>query len=372
MQEQSIRIDSIRRPDTDQQDCGRGHACQFCPQQTSCSLDKAQHEATLLRNRLASIGQIVLVMANKGGVGKSTVTANLAAALAARGHRVGVADADIHGPNQSRFFGFVGERVRLAKAGLGVCAYESPRLKHAIRVASLAFLMQTDDTPIVWRDAYKHDFIHHLIGSFAWGPLDFLIVDMPPGTGNELITLTDLLEGQSTAAVLVTTPQDVALMDSLKALTFCHERGLPLLGVVENMAGITCPHCDHEFHLFPRQGLVQHLDQAGLQPLAQIPLDPHIAMSSDQGDPDVLQRPHGHIAKVFESLVQACVHHAQKSFAETAAASLTHAIGHQLASADFDDQLENLPEAQRDAVLEALEALHGSAPGQAEHTKRKT
>src|SRR5690606_30347118 len=200
------------------EDCGRGHACQFCPQEQTCRLDKGHHEKHLLEARLAQIGQIIMVMANKGGVGKSTLSANLAAGLAARGYRVGVADADIHGPNQSRFFGFVGERVRLAHNGLTPPAFSAPALEHPIRVGSLAFMMETDDTPIVWRDAYKHDFMHQLIGSFDWGALDFLVIDMPPGTGNELITLSDLLEGHDVAVLLATTPQEVALMDSLKAI----------------------------------------------------------------------------------------------------------------------------------------------------------
>src|SRR5690554_1128909 len=273
--------------------CGRGHACQFCPEEPGCQLEKGHHEKELLESRLAQIGQIIMVMANKGGVGKSTVSANLAAGLAARGYRVGVADADIHGPNQSRFFGFVGQHVKLSPQGLGVCAFEEPSLAHPIKLGSLALLMERDDTPIVWRDAYKHDFMHHLIGSFNWGDLDYLVVDMPPGTGNELITLSDMLEGSSTSAMLVTTPQEVALMDSLKAIRFCQDRGLPILGIIENMSGIMCPHCHGEFHLFPRTGLAQRLDEAGVSALARIPLDPHLAQGSDDGMPDVLKRPDG-------------------------------------------------------------------------------
>src|SRR5690554_2310750 len=273
------------------EDCGRGHACQFCPEEEQCQLDKGQHEKRLIESRLAQVGQIIMVMANKGGVGKSTVSANIAAGLAAQGYRVGVADADIHGPNQSRFFGFVGERVRISPRGLSPLAFTAPGLKQPIQVGSLAFMMESDDTPIVWRDSYKHDFMHHLIGSFDWGELDFLIIDMPPGTGNELITLSDLLEGQNVAAVLVTTPQEVALMDSLKAVRFCQERGMPLLGVVENMAGVSCPHCGNEFHLFPREHLAAALAEAGTNSLAQIPFSPALASGSDSGQPLLLQQP---------------------------------------------------------------------------------
>ena len=285
-----------KRVASDQPDCGLGHSCQFCPRQSECTLDKPRHEKLLIEGRLDRIDQIVMVMANKGGVGKSTMSANLAAGLAARGYRVGVADADVHGPNESRFFGFVGAHVRLGKQGLPTCDFKADALKHPIKVGSLAFLMESDDTPIVWRDAYKHDFMHHLIGSFDWGELDFLILDMPPGTGNELITLTDMLEGTNLSALLATTSQDVALMDSLKAVRFCQERGLPMLGVIENMAAATCPHCHGSFQLFPREHLEAQLDRVGVPVIAKVPLDPHLALGSDRGLPEVLARPDGPVA----------------------------------------------------------------------------
>ncbi|WP_368484660.1 P-loop NTPase, partial [Salipiger sp. HF18] len=190
-------------------DCGLGHACQFCPKESSCTLDKPYHNKVLIERRLQEIDQIIVVLANKGGVGKSTVSANLAAGLARNGFRVGVADADIHGPNQSRFFGFSGAKIRTTKAGLQTHGFVADGNAHPVEVGSLAFMLEDDTTPIVWRDAYKHDFIHHLIGSFDWGSLDFLVVDMPPGTGNELITLCDMLEGSNVSAVLVTSPQAV-------------------------------------------------------------------------------------------------------------------------------------------------------------------
>lgn len=358
MQIKQIKVEDIRRqPPADQPDCGLGHACQFCPRDPDCNLDKPRHEKLLIESRLEHIDQIILVMANKGGVGKSTVSANLAASLAARGHRVGVADADIHGPNQSRFFGFVGHHVRLSKGGLDVCDFHEPLLKHPIKVGSLAFLMQRDDTPIVWRDAYKHDFMHHLIGSFNWGPLDYLIVDMPPGTGNELITLSDMLEGSDTAALLVTTPQEVALMDSLKAVRFCQERGMPLLGVVENMSGVTCPHCHGEFHLFPRSALAGKLADAGVESLARLPLDPVLAQGSDDGMPDVLARPNGPVAQALAPAVDACIRHAQEQTLQTAAHTLHGALATNLSDPDLEASLQDIPDDQRERVRQALQDL---------------
>jgi len=350
---QYIKPDQIKHQ-FGEPDCGLGHSCQFCPQEEGCTLDKPRHEKLLIESRLAHIDQIVLVMANKGGVGKSTVSANLAAGLAGRGYRVGVADADIHGPNQSRFFGFVGAHVRVSKQGLDVCAFKEPSLAHPVKVGSLAFLMESDDTPIVWRDAYKHDFVHHLIGSFDWGELDYLIVDMPPGTGNELITLADMLESANTSALLVTTPQEVALMDSLKALRFCQERKMPVLGVVENMSGITCPHCSGEFHLFPRDGLARKLDEAGVESLAQIPLDPDLARGSDEGVPDILKRPQGPVAEAFGPVIDACVNYGREHFVGTAAGSINEALEHHLTSPLFDESLQGFSVGQRDTMRQAL------------------
>jgi ATP-binding protein involved in chromosome partitioning len=344
------------------EDCGRGHACQFCPEEPSCRLEKGHHEKQLLETRLGQIVQIVMVMANKGGVGKSTVSANLAAGLAARGYRVGVADADIHGPNQSRFFGFVGERVRLGQHGLTPREFTAPALDHPVKVGSLAFMMESDDAPIVWRDAYKHDFMHHLMGSFDWGPLDFLVIDMPPGTGNELITLADLLEGQDVAALLATTPQEVALMDSLKAVRFCQEQGLPLLGVVENMAGVTCPHCGGDFHLFPRAHLAEALAEAGVSSLAQIPLSPALASGSDAGRPIMIDAPESPEARAFLPAVEACIAQARESFTAAAASSLQAMHQEAQASPELEEALAAVPPEQRDALRVELAELLGSAP----------
>ncbi|PSF12217.1 chromosome partitioning protein ParA [Marinobacter fuscus] len=341
------------------EDCNRGHACQFCPREGECQLDKAFHEKSLLEKRLADIGQVVLVMANKGGVGKSTVTANLAIAMSQKGFRVGVADADIHGPNQSRLFNLVGRKVKLGANGLEAPGCFGGALPEPVKVASLAFLMQSDDTPIVWRDAYKHDFIHHLIGSFDWGPLDFLFVDMPPGTGNELITLADLLEGHPTAGVLTTTPQDIALMDSLKAFRFCEERQLPLIGVIENMAGVTCPNCATEFHLFPNAPLEKVLQELDLPSIAKIPFSPALAVASDSGQPVALEAPESREARAFAEAAGACLAYARAAQLEAGKQELNH-----LAEASVADMLANpglLPEQFRngpeaDALNELLKA----------------
>ena len=313
-------------------DCGRGHSCQFCPEEEQCTLDKSQHEKRLVESRLADIGQIIMVMANKGGVGKSTVSANLAVGLAAEGYRVGVADADIHGPNQSRFFGFVGERIRLSKQGLPPKAFTHPDLAHPLQV-----------------------------GSFDWGPLDFLVIDMPPGTGNELITLADMLEGHDVAALLATTPQEVALMDSIKAVRFCQERQLPMIGVVENMAGVTCPHCTEHFHVFPRAHLAEALAAADVQSVAQIPLSLALSTASDSGVPVILTEPNGPEAQAFAPMVQACIEHAQTVFAEAAKHSLRHMTQAQLPESELEQALSQVPVEEQEALRQQLQALLGGS-----------
>ena len=286
-------------------DCGLGHACSFCPQEPTCTLDKPKHNKRLTERRLDQIGHVIMVLANKGGVGKSTVAANLAAALAGEGFRVGLGDADVHGPNAAKFFGSQGHRVRVRENGIGPNIYR--HRDNVVKVGSLAYFLRDDDAPVVWRDAYKFDFVHHLVGSFDWGALDFWVIDMPPGTGNELITMCDILEGSNLNAVLVTTPQSVALLDSMKAARFCKERGVPILGVVKNMAGMVCPHCDGAIEIFPTADFDAALAGAGLDVLAEIPLSPALAIGSDAGQPIVDQAPNSVEAKAFRNLARRCI-----------------------------------------------------------------
>ncbi len=325
-------------------DCGLGHACQFCPKEDTCTLDKPYHNKVLIENRLEEIDQIIVVLANKGGVGKSTVSANLAAGLAREGFRVGVADADVHGPNQSRFFGFAGANIRNSEAGLETHGFQGEGCAHPVEVGSLAFMQADDTNPIVWRDAYKHDFIHHLIGSFDWGSLDFLVVDMPPGTGNELITLCDMLEGSNVSALLVTSPQAVAQMDSLKAGRFCNERGLPVVGAAVNMAGVQCPNCNEEFHLFPDAGVTEALAALNIDKIAEIPLAPEIALGSDSGQPVVVSQPDSVVAKAFAPMVAAIAELGRQGFNSAVAASMQGVFAENLSDADMQAALAELPE----------------------------
>ena len=343
-------------------DCSLGHACQFCPEEAICPLDKPHHDKRLIEARLEEIDQIIVVLANKGGVGKSTVSANLAAGLAKRGFRVGVADADIHGPNQSRFFGFAGARTRTTYNGLRTKKFQAEGTDHDVKIGSLAFMLEEDTTPVVWRDAYKHDFIHHLIGSFNWGSLDYLIVDMPPGTGNELITLCDMLEGANVSVVLVTTPQAVAQMDSLKAGRFCKERGLPMVGAVANMAGVVCPHCQGKFQLFPDADLNAALDRLGIANVATIPLAPELAMASDRGEPVVIAQPDSAVATAFDPLIEAVARTGRVDFNAAVGRTLEQVFQENLEDSELQDALAALPAgAQEEMGAEIADLLNQEA-----------
>ncbi len=286
------------------EDCGRDHACSFCPIEAECNLDQGRHNKEQSQRRLGKINWVIPVMANKGGVGKSTVSANLAAALAGLGYAVGLADADIHGPNAPRLFGLHEENSRLSKRGLQTPEYAIDG-RGTLKLGSLGLLMEDQETPVVWRDAFKHDYIHHLLGSFDWGVLDFLIVDMPPGTGNELITLADALEGRNTSAVLVSSADAIALQDSLKAARYCQDSSLPILGLVENHAGVVCPRCGGEFEMFPRAPEADRFMEMNIDTLARIPFTPDIGAAAATGTPAATQ-PESVLYPLFQSLAQAC------------------------------------------------------------------
>ncbi|HYF93840.1 MAG TPA: Mrp/NBP35 family ATP-binding protein [Symbiobacteriaceae bacterium] len=247
--------------------CEQRRPCGLCPQAEACAHDQERHTLWLLDHRLAAIHRRILVLSNKGGVGKSTVTANLAAILAGRGLRVGLLDADLSGPSQPHLFGVSGARMRSAEDGL-LPVEPAPGLK---LVSSAFFLAETDDA-VMWRDSYKFQFLLSLLADTTWGELDLLLIDMPPGTGGELIGLSQLL-GRVDGAIVVTTPQQLAVMDSRRAITACREAEVPVLGLVENMSGQHCPHCRGYSEPFETGGGEVAARSLGVPFLGRIPLD---------------------------------------------------------------------------------------------------
>ncbi len=241
---------------------------------------------------------MVAVASGKGGVGKSTVAGNLAIALRQLGYTVGLLDCDIYGPSQQMMMGidekpFLNEEEKIV-----------PIEKYGVRVMSIGFLMDAD-TPVIWRGPMIYKAIEQFLGDVAWGTQDFLIVDLPPGTGDAQLTLTQKVA--LSGAVIVTTPQDVALIDARKGLAMFQKVNVPLIGIIENMSGFECPKCGHVEPIFKTGGGEKTALQLGVPFLGRIPLDPRIALSGDAGMPIVAAEPDCASTKAFLELGKAVV-----------------------------------------------------------------
>ncbi len=245
---------------------------------------------------LPEVGNVIAVASGKGGVGKSTIAANLALALAAQGARVGLLDADIYGPSQPRMMGLAGQRPTTSDGK----TLEPPR-GHGIPVMSIGFLIDADQ-PMAWRGPMVTQALAQMLSDTHWGPLDYLVVDMPPGTGDIQLTLTQRVP--VSGAVIVTTPQEIALLDARKGLQMFRKVGVPVLGIVENMGLHRCPACGHESHVFDSGGgaeLAQHY-QTTL--LGQLPLDGRIREQADSGRPTVVAEPASPVAAAFHGIAR--------------------------------------------------------------------
>ena len=283
-------------------ECRLLHTCEMCEfnNETDCKADKNEHNRWLVNKRMNEIKHKLIVGSNKGGVGKSTVTTNLAIALQESGYSVGLADADLHGPNIPKLL--QAENVRLKSTDVGIDPYET---SNGLKVASLGFLIEDPNMHIAWRDAVKYDFIIELLGNINWGPLDYLLFDLPPGTGNEQITIIDFI-GEVDGAVVVTTPQDLAILDARKMISFSRDSNVPIVGVIENMSTMSCPHCEKDIDVFKKGGGKNLAEELVLPYLGSIPLDGEIVANSDNGQPVVLSCPDSVAAKAFMKLAENC------------------------------------------------------------------
>ena len=283
-------------------ECRLLHTCEMCEfnNETDCKADKNEHNRWLVNKRMNEIKHKLIVGSNKGGVGKSTVTTNLAIALQESGYSVGLADADLHGPNIPKLL--QAENVRLKSTDVGIDPYET---SNGLKVASLGFLIEDPNMHIAWRDAVKYDFIIELLGNINWGPLDYLLFDLPPGTGNEQITIIDFI-GEVDGAVVVTTPQDLAILDARKMISFSRDSNVPIVGVIENMSTMSCPHCEKDIDVFKKGGGQKLAEELVLPYLGSIPLDGDIVANSDSGQPVVLSRPDSVASKAFMALAENC------------------------------------------------------------------
>ena len=245
----------------------------------TCNVAQEQHqseEEKALCRTLAQIRHKILVMSGKGGVGKSSVAVALALALARTGHKVGLMDVDIHGPNVIRMLGLK-EPFDLASAQFQM----PPEIFHNLKVISIEAVMRNREIAVIWRGPLKHQLIRQFLTEVQWGFLDYLIIDAPPGTGDEPMSVAQTIP--EAKAIIVTTPQEISLADVRKSINFCQKINLEILGLVENMSGYHCPHCGKDLPLFRSGGGEKTAQAFNIPFLGSLPFDPHVVEAADQG-----------------------------------------------------------------------------------------
>ena len=251
-------------------------------------MDQTIHKLTddnpEITKTLQKIKHTIVVMSGKGGVWKSTVAVNLAYDLSMRGVNVGLMDVDLHGPSTLKMLDIEKGVVKGDKEGI-FPAEVNPHLK----VMSMGFFLSSEDTPVIWRGPVKMGAIRQFLEEVHWGELDYLIIDMPPGTGDEPLSIAQLIP-DITGTVIVTTPQDIALLDSKKAVNFAKIIKMPVIGIIENMSGFNCPHCDGYIDIFKTGGGEIAAQELGVPFLGRVPLDAQMVEAADSGTPFVMQK----------------------------------------------------------------------------------
>ena len=253
-----------------------------------------QIEQQQIRDRIKQIKHQILVLSGKGGVGKSTVAVNLAISLSLEGKKVGLLDIDIHGPSIPKVLNLEG--TSLQADGETLLPVE---VSENLKVMSIGFLLSNNDDAVIWRGPRKYHMIKQFLKDVNWGELDFLIVDSPPGTGDEPLSIVQLLENAD-GAVIVTTPQEMALSDVRKGINFCRSLNLPVIGVLENMSGFVCPKCGEVTDIFKSGGGDKMATQMNVPFLGRIPIDPQIVRACDSGQPYVQYYSSSQAAQAFK------------------------------------------------------------------------
>lgn len=273
---------------------------------------------------LTGVKNVVAVASGKGGVGKSTVTANLAAALVKQGATVGILDADIYGPSQGMMLGVKDDPEMDSEKKV------YPPLAHGVKVISMS-MFTDDEAPVVWRGPMVSQMVQNFVRQVEWGELDYLLIDMPPGTGDIQLTLTQ--QAPITGAVIVTTPQDVALLDVKRGIKMFEKVSVPVIGIIENMSGFICDGCGKRHDIFRKDGGLRTARSMGLPFLGAVPLEPAVALCGDQGEPVVFSAPGSISATTFCEI-------AGRVASEL---SVLHAAGADILS-EFDYKWNELPE----------------------------
>lgn len=254
-----------------------------------------------MKERLEKIDNKIVVLSGKGGVGKSTVAANIAMSLALQGFRTGLLDVDVHGPSIPTLFGVENERAESKNSAMmPICFGDN------LKIISVGFLLDDNDSAIIWRGPAKAGVIQQFIKDVEWGELDYLIVDCPPGTGDEPLSVIQFL-GDITGAVIVTTPQKLAISDVRKSVDFCRKVEAPILGVIENMSGFVCPECNKTIDIFKSGGGEEMAKNMDVPFLGKIPLDPSIVEAGDAGKPFVYFYGKTPTANIMEEIISPLV-----------------------------------------------------------------
>ncbi len=264
--------------------------------ETCSSKDRENEEDCRIKRALSKIKHQIVVMSGKGGVGKSTVAVNLAFSLAKQGLKVGLLDVDVHGPSVPRMLGL--EEARPASEDNMLLPVELGGLK----VVSIGFLLENRDDAVIWRGPMKIGVIRQLFSEVKWGDLDYLVIDCPPGTGDEPLTVCQLLAGTG-SAVLVTTPQQVAAEDVAKSINFCSQLNFPILGIIENMSLFVCPKCGEVTEIFASGAGEELAKKYNLKLLAKIPIEPAVSRGGDAGEPFTRDEDSSPAAKAFSAAV---------------------------------------------------------------------
>ncbi|MEF3254008.1 MAG: Mrp/NBP35 family ATP-binding protein [Deferribacterales bacterium] len=282
--------------------CNTNTSCSSCSSSSNCDTgEKEKHAEQLLKERLKKIKHRIMVMSGKGGVGKSTVTINLASTLVQLGYKVGIIDADIHGPNIPKMLGL---KEKGAISGTnGIIPFEP---YENLYIMSIGLLTQNDDDAIIWRAPLKHSAIKQFLSDVDWGELDFLLFDLPPGTGDEPLSVSHILQDID-GSVIVTTPQEVALLDSRKSVTFSKKMNIPVIGIIENMSGFVCPKCGERIDIFKVGGGEKAAQELNVPFLGKIPLDPEVVSKGDAGKPYVMEYPDSEVTKSFLNIAKEVV-----------------------------------------------------------------
>jgi len=270
-------------------------------------INELQKMEELLAKNMQQITSKILVLSNKGGVGKSFVAVNIAVGLSKKGAKVGLLDADIHGPSVAMMLGFEGKKLSYTQNGIA----PYPVTPNLVAISMASFIDNTD-TPVVWRGPLKMSALRQFLAEVDWGKRDYLIVDSPPGTGDEPLSICQLIR-DLTGAIIVTTPQDIALLDSRKCVSFLRQLSTPIFGILENMSGLTCPHCGKNIDLFKSGGGEKAAKELGVPFLGRIPFDPRIVETTDNGKSFIELYPDSEPGKILDKICSSIDENIRKS-----------------------------------------------------------